>query len=79
MCSDIMEHSDECLVNAANELLLGYGGVDGVVHKLGGPGLIKEVKKVPLNDQGARLIEGQAVKTEGHNKRYAKFIQTVAP
>ena len=32
ICRDIMEHSDECLVNAANELLLGGGGVDGVVH-----------------------------------------------
>ena len=32
VCKDIMEHQDECLVNAANELLLGGGGVDGVVH-----------------------------------------------
>ena len=36
MCRDILEHSDECLVNAANELLLGGGGVDGAVHTLGG-------------------------------------------
>ena len=32
LCIDILEHYDECLVNAANELLLGGGGVDGVVH-----------------------------------------------
>ena len=48
-CIDIMDHSDECLVNAANELLLGGGGVDGVVHKLGGEKLIEEVMKIPLN------------------------------
>jgi hypothetical protein len=79
LCKDIMEHSDECLVNAANELLLGGGGVDGVIHKLGGEKLIEEVMKIPLNPQGARIIEGQAVKTEGYNDRYPKFIHTVAP
>ena len=41
--------------------------------------MIKEVKKLPLNDQGARLLEGQAVKTEGYNEKYPKFIHTVAP
>ena len=35
--------------------------------------------KIPLNSQGARIIEGQAVKTEGYNDRYLKFIHTVAP
>ena len=41
--------------------------------------MIEEVKKIPLNDQGARIMEGQAVKTEGYNERYPKFIHTVAP
>jgi O-acetyl-ADP-ribose deacetylase (regulator of RNase III) len=61
ICKDIEEHTDECLINAANELLLGGGGVDGVVHKLGGEGLIQEVLKIPLNSFGARIMEGQAV------------------
>ena len=79
MCKDIEDHADECLVNAANELLLGGGGVDGVVHKLGGEALIQEVLKIPVNQFGARVMEGQAVKTEEYNESYPKFIHTVAP
>jgi O-acetyl-ADP-ribose deacetylase (regulator of RNase III) len=77
--SDLGDFSDECLVNAANELLLGGGGIDGFVHDLGGQKLLDEIKQIPLNEYDCRLLEGEAVYTNGYNDKYTSFIHTVAP
>jgi O-acetyl-ADP-ribose deacetylase (regulator of RNase III) len=77
--SDLNDYNDECLVNAANELLLGGGGIDGFVHELGGQQLLDEVNKIPFNGFGCRLCEGEAIFTNGYNDKYKKFIHTVAP
>lgn len=79
MYGDLDNYTDECLVNAANELLLGGGGIDEYVHSLGGNALLDEIKKIQLNYYGCRLMEGEAVFTNGYNDRYKKFIHTVAP
>ena len=76
---DLDNYNDDCLVNPANELLLGGGGIDGYVHELGKEDLIKEVMKIPLNEYGCRLIEGEAVFTNGYNNKYKTFIHTVCP
>jgi O-acetyl-ADP-ribose deacetylase (regulator of RNase III) len=77
--SELDNHSDECFVNAANELLEGGGGIDEYVHQLGGNELLDEIKKIPLNQFGCRLLEGEAILTQGYNNKYKKFIHTVAP
>jgi O-acetyl-ADP-ribose deacetylase (regulator of RNase III) len=75
----IDNYNDECFVNAANELLLGGGGIDEIVHNLGGEKLLNEIKNIPLNMYGCRLLEGEALITNGYNNKYKKFIHTVAP
>lgn len=77
--SDLDNYNDECLVNAANELLEGGGGIDGYVHNLGGKKLMDEIYTIPLNDYNCRLLEGEAIFTNGYNSKYTKFIHTVAP
>lgn len=77
--SELNEYNDECLVNAANELLEGGGGIDGYVHQLGGDELMKEIYKIPLNKYNCRLLEGESVYTNGYNLKYKSFIHTVAP
>lgn len=76
--SDLKDYKDECLVNAANELLMGGGGVDGFVHSLGGENLLNEIKQIPLNEFGCRLMEGEAFYTNGYNEQYEKIIHTVS-
>lgn len=76
---DILNYEDECIVNPANELLLGGGGIDGVIHNLSGELMLNEIKKIPLNSSGVRLMEGEAVITNGYNPLYPKIIHTVTP
>jgi O-acetyl-ADP-ribose deacetylase (regulator of RNase III) len=75
----IEDNFGESIVNSANELLLGGGGIDGIIHQLGGEKLIEEVLKIPLNQYGARLMEGESVLTYGYCDNYKYFIHTVAP
>ena len=76
---DLEDHNDECLINAANELLEGGGGIDGYVHNLGGEKLMNEIYSIPLNKYKCRLLEGESIFTNGYNNKYTKFIHTVAP
>jgi O-acetyl-ADP-ribose deacetylase len=74
---DITKLNTEAIVNAANSGLMGGGGVDGAIHRAGGPQILEETKKILL--QRGRLPAGKAVITTG-GKLPAKYvIHTVGP
>jgi O-acetyl-ADP-ribose deacetylase (regulator of RNase III) len=70
------EHTD-AIVNAANSGLMGGGGVDGAIHRAGGPSIKQECKQIVAR-QG-RLPTGQAVITGGGNLAARHVIHTVGP
>jgi O-acetyl-ADP-ribose deacetylase len=75
--ADITKMNAEAIVNAANSSLMGGGGVDGAIHRAGGPAIIEECKKI-IKRQGS-CKTGEAVITTGGDL-YAKFvIHTVGP
>lgn len=74
---DITEQTTEAIVNAANSGLMGGGGVDGAIHRAGGPAILEECKQIVAR-QG-RLPTGQAVITSGGNLRARYVIHTVGP
>lgn len=74
---DITDQKTEAIVNAANSGLMGGGGVDGAIHRAGGPAILEECKKI-VAEQGT-LPAGKAVITTG-GKLDAKYvIHTVGP
>lgn len=74
---DITEQSTDAIVNAANPSLMGGGGVDGAIHRAGGPAILKECKEIVAR-QG-KLPTGKAVITTGGNLRARYVIHTVGP
>jgi len=74
---DITRQETEAIVNAANSSLMGGGGVDGAIHRAGGPAILEDCKKI-VAKQG-RLPTGQAVITTGGNLRAKYVIHTVGP
>ncbi|MDD4984431.1 MAG: O-acetyl-ADP-ribose deacetylase [Dehalococcoidales bacterium] len=74
---DITKQDTEAVVNAANSSLMGGGGVDGAIHRAGGPAILEECKKI-VSRQG-RLPTGKAVITTGGNLRARYVIHTVGP
>jgi O-acetyl-ADP-ribose deacetylase (regulator of RNase III) len=76
---DITVQDVDAIVNAANSSLMGGGGVDGVIHRAGGPAIVAECKKSLLVLPEHRLPPGQAVITTGGNLKARYVIHTVGP
>lgn len=74
---DITRQSTDATVNAANSGLMGGGGVDGAIHRAGGPAILEECKQI-VERQG-RLPTGKAVITTGGKLRARYVIHTVGP
>ena len=74
---DITKQATDAIVNAANSSLMGGGGVDGAIHRAGGPAILEECKKIVAR-QG-RLPAGKAVITTGGNLKARYVIHTVGP
>jgi len=74
---DITKQDTDAIVNAANSSLMGGGGVDGAIHRAGGPTILEECKQIVAR-QG-RLPTGKAVITTGGNLKAKHVIHTVGP
>ena len=74
---DITRQATDAIVNAANSGLMGGGGVDGAIHRAGGPAILNECVQI-VAKQG-RLPTGQAVITTGGNLPAKYVIHTVGP
>lgn len=70
---DITEESTEAIVNAANSALAGGGGVDGAIHRAGGPEIMKECRRIGY------CPAGNAVITTGGGLKAGRVIHTVGP
>jgi len=74
---DITQQETEAIVNAANSSLLGGGGVDGAIHRAGGPQILEECTAIRARQGGCPT--GEAVITTGGNLRAQHVIHTVGP
>ncbi len=74
---DITRQTADAIVNAANSSLMGGGGVDGAIHRTGGPAILEECRQI-VSRQG-RLPTGKAVITTGGNLKARFVIHTVGP
>jgi len=74
---DITRQDTEAIVNAANSSLMGGGGVDGAIHRAGGPSILDECKRIVAR-QGP-CPTGKAVITGGGNLPARYVIHTVGP
>ncbi|MEU0765626.1 O-acetyl-ADP-ribose deacetylase [Streptomyces albogriseolus] len=76
---DITRQSADALVNAANSSLLGGGGVDGAIHRRGGPEILAECRALRASRYGGGLPTGQAVATTAGRLDARWVIHTVGP
>src|SRR3989475_10786571 len=75
----ITKQDVEAIVNAANSSLLGGGGVDGAIHRAGGPTILEECREVRRTRFPQGLPTGEAVVTTGGNLPALYVIHTVGP
>ncbi|MDX3101363.1 O-acetyl-ADP-ribose deacetylase [Nonomuraea angiospora] len=76
---DITEQPADAVVNAANSSLMGGGGVDGAIHRRGGPEILEECRKLRAGHYGKGLPTGQAVATTAGRMPAKWVIHTVGP
>ena len=74
---DITLETLDAIVNAANSGLLGGGGVDGAIHRAGGPAILEECRRI--REQRGMLPAGQAVLTTAGRLPARHVIHTVGP
>lgn len=75
--ADITKETTQAIVNAANSSLLGGGGVDGAIHRAGGPAILEECRRIVA--QIGRLPAGKAALTTGGRLPAKYVVHTVGP
>lgn len=76
---DITNEAVDAIVNAANGTLMGGGGVDGAIHRAGGPEILEQCKEIRRNQFPDGLPTGQAVITTAGRLAAKHVIHTVGP
>jgi O-acetyl-ADP-ribose deacetylase (regulator of RNase III) len=76
---DITGETADAIVNAANSSLLGGGGVDGAIHRRGGPAILEDCRKLRASHHGKGLPTGRAVATTAGDLHARWVIHTVGP
>ncbi|RDI50584.1 O-acetyl-ADP-ribose deacetylase [Nocardia mexicana] len=76
---DITEQDVDAVVNAANSTLLGGGGVDGAIHRRGGPAILAACRELRASTYSEGLPTGRAVATTGGHLPARWVIHTVGP
>lgn len=79
LVGDITQQRVSAIVNAANSTLLGGGGVDGAIHRIGGPQILKECQRLRQTEYPEGLPTGQVAITTGGNLPAEYVIHTVGP
>ena len=76
---DLTRVAADAVVNAANSSLLGGGGVDGAIHRVGGPRILEECRALRASQYGRGLPTGRAVATTAGDLPARWVIHTVGP
>lgn len=79
VCGDITREQVEAIVNAANSSLMGGGGVDGAIHRAGGPDVLEACRELRRTSWPDGLPTGRAAITTGGNLPARYVIHTVGP
>lgn len=79
LSGDITKQHVDAIVNAANSSLLGGGGVDGAIHRAGGPDILEACRELRRGHYGKGLPTGQAVATTAGRLNARWVIHTVGP
>lgn len=76
---DITDIEADAIVNAANSSLMGGGGVDGAIHRKGGPEILEQCKRIRSTEWPDGLPPGKSVITSGGRLKAKYVIHTVGP